>query len=46
MDDERHRVLLGEAIALEGDAHRALLAGDAVAARDGLRAASDRYRAP
>lgn len=45
MDDDRHRVLLGEAIALEGEAHRALLAGDALGARDGLRAASDRYRA-
>jgi hypothetical protein len=45
MDDERHRVLLGEAIALEGEAHRALLAGDRARARDGLRAAADRYRA-
>jgi hypothetical protein len=44
MDDERHKELLGEAIALEGDAHRALLAGDPDAARDALRAASDRYR--
>jgi hypothetical protein len=43
--DEHHRVLLGEAIALEAEAHRALLAGDDVAARDALRAASDRYRA-
>lgn len=42
---EQHLVLLREAIALEADAHRALLAGDGVAARDGLRAASDRYRA-
>lgn len=42
---EQHLVLLREAIALEADAHRALLAGDEVAARDGLRAASDRYRA-
>jgi hypothetical protein len=45
MTDEHHRVLLGEAITLEADAHRALLDGDDVAARDGLRAASDRYRA-
>ena len=45
MDDERHRVLLGEAIALEGEAHRALLAGDGRSARDALRAAADRYRA-
>ena len=45
MADEQHRVLLGEAIALEAEAHRALLAGDDTAARDALRAASDRYRA-
>ena len=42
---EQHRVLLGEAIALEAEAHRALLDGDAAAARDALRGASDRYRA-
>lgn len=40
-----HHVLLGEALALEADAHRALMAGDDAAARDALRAASDRYRA-
>ena len=45
MSDEQHRVLQAEAVALEGEAHRALLAGDEVAARDALRAASDRYRA-
>jgi hypothetical protein len=45
MGDEHHRVLQGEAIALEGEAYRALLRGDGVAARDALRAASDRYRA-
>lgn len=45
MADEAHRVLLGEALELEAEAHRALLAGDDVAARDALRAASDRYRA-
>ena len=45
MATEPHRALQGEAVELEGDAHRALLAGDAVRARDALRAASDRYRA-
>ena len=45
MPGEQHRVLLGEALELEAEAHRALLAGDDVAARDALRAASDRYRA-
>ena len=40
-----HRALQGEAIELEAEGHRALLAGDEVAARDALRAASDRYRA-
>jgi hypothetical protein len=45
MDDQHHLDLLREAIALEGDAHRALLDGDADGARDALRAASDRYRA-
>ena len=39
------RALLEEAIRLEGEAHRALLAGDGVRALDELRAASDRYRA-
>ncbi|HEV2813155.1 MAG TPA: hypothetical protein VGW10_07895 [Solirubrobacteraceae bacterium] len=45
MDDEQHKVLLAEAVAREAEAHRALLAGDHVRARDELRAASDRYRA-
>ena len=45
MAEEQHRVLQREAVALEAEAHRALLAGDDVAARDALRAASDRYRA-
>ena len=40
-----HRALQGEAVALEGEGFRALLDGDDVAARDALRAASDRYRA-
>lgn len=45
MTAERHRELQDEAIALEAEGHRALLANDAVRARDELRAASDRYRA-
>jgi hypothetical protein len=40
-----HRALQGEAVVLEAEGHRALLDGDDVAARDALRAASDRYRA-
>ncbi len=44
MADERHLTLLSKAIALDGAAHRALLAGDADRARDELRAAADRYR--
>jgi hypothetical protein len=40
-----HRALQDEAVALEAEGHRALLDGDDVAARDALRAASDRYRA-
>jgi hypothetical protein len=43
--DEHHRELLREAIEREAEAHRALLGGDDVRARDELRAASDRYRA-
>ena len=43
--DEHHLELLQEALACEADAHRALLSGDGVRARDELRAASDRYRA-
>jgi hypothetical protein len=40
-----HRALQQEAIDLDAEGQRALLAGDAVAARDAFRAASDRYRA-
>jgi hypothetical protein len=40
-----HRALLDEALGLEAGGQRALLDGDAQAARDALRAASDRYRA-
>jgi hypothetical protein len=39
-----HRDAMVEAIALEGGAHRALLAGDATAAREQLRTAAERYR--
>lgn len=45
VERKAHQVLLGEALELEGEAHRALMAGDDPAARDALRAASDRYRA-
>ncbi|HEV3000831.1 MAG TPA: hypothetical protein VGW75_08855 [Solirubrobacteraceae bacterium] len=45
MDGESHRGLQREALELEADAYRALLAGDDAAARDALRAAWDRYRA-
>src|SRR5690349_3606816 len=44
MPPGEHRDAMVEAIALEGTAHRALLAGDATAARDQLRAAAARYR--
>jgi hypothetical protein len=40
-----HRDAMVEAIALEGTAHRALLAGDTTAAGDQLRRAAERYRA-
>jgi hypothetical protein len=40
-----HRDAMAAAIALEGEAHRALLAGDEATARDRLRAAAERYRA-
>ena len=40
-----HRDAMAEAIALEGEAHRALLAGDAATAAERLRAAAARYRA-
>jgi hypothetical protein len=39
-----HQDVLLEAIRLEGEAYRALLAGDADGAADGLRAAAERYR--
>ena len=45
MTSDQHRALQQEAIALEAEGHRALLANDPVRARDELRAASDRYRA-
>jgi hypothetical protein len=45
MPPGEHRDAMTEAIALEGTAHRALLAGDATAARHQLRAAAERYRA-
>ena len=45
MSDERHRELMTEALALEADGQRKLLARDEDGARDDLRLASDRYRA-
>lgn len=45
MSEDHHKELLEEALRFEAEGHRALLAGDDVAARDELRAASDRYRA-
>jgi hypothetical protein len=42
---DQHRALQQEALSLEAEGHRALLAHDEVRARDELRAASDRYRA-
>ena len=45
MSDERHRELLDEALALEAEGQRRLLAHDDLGARDELRLASDRYRA-
>jgi hypothetical protein len=44
-DDERHRELMREAIAREGEGHRALLDGDAERAAAAYRAAGERYRA-
>jgi len=41
----RHQELLLEAIAVEGDAQRALLAGDGAGARTGMRRAARLYRA-
>src|SRR3954471_10258182 len=40
-----HRDAMADAIALEGEGHRALLAGDDAVARERLHAAADRYRA-
>ncbi|MEA2381570.1 MAG: hypothetical protein QOH72_1541 [Solirubrobacteraceae bacterium] len=45
MAEGEHRDALLEAIGLEGDAHRALLAGDGATASERLRAAAARYRA-
>ncbi len=45
MTTDDHHALLDEALRLEAEGHRALLAHDEVRARDELRAASDRYRA-
>jgi hypothetical protein len=45
MPPGEHRDAMVEAIALEGTAHRALLAGDAATATDILRTAAARYRA-
>jgi hypothetical protein len=45
MAEGKHRDALLEAIGLEAEAHRALLAGDAVTAGERLRAAAARYRA-
>src|SRR3954470_8214292 len=44
MAEGEHRDALLEAIGLEADAHRALLAGDAATAAERLRAAAARYR--
>ncbi len=44
-DDEEHRQLMMAAIALEGEAHTALLAGDRDAARETYGRAVERYRA-
>ena len=43
-EGDEHRQAMGEAIRLEGEAHRALLEGDADRAGERLRAAADRYR--
>ena len=40
-----HKIALDEAIALEGEGHRLLMAGDRAAAAERLGAAADRYRA-
>src|SRR3954469_4513523 len=45
MAEGEHRDALLEAIGLEGEAHRALLDGDAAAAGERLRAAAERARA-
>jgi len=45
MPPGEHRDAMADAIALEGEAHAALLAGDEATARERLRAAAGRYRA-
>jgi hypothetical protein len=45
MQDGEHRELMIAAIATEGEAHTALLAGDVDAARDGYARAVEQYRA-
>jgi hypothetical protein len=44
-EDERHRELMREAIAREGDGHRALMGGDPDGAAAAYRAAAELYRA-
>ena len=44
-EGDEHLAAMNEAIRLEGEAHRALLAGDAEGAGEPLRAAAERYRA-
>lgn len=44
-EPELHRTLQAEAVALDGDAHRALMAGDAVAARAAFARAAQTYAA-
>jgi hypothetical protein len=45
MPEAQHKRLLDEALAVEAEAHRALLAGDREAARRALAEAASRYRA-
>jgi hypothetical protein len=44
-EGDEHLAAMNEAIRLEGEAHRALLAGDTARAGERLRAAAERYRA-
>jgi hypothetical protein len=44
-EGDAHLDAMNEAIGLEGEAHRALLGGDAARAPERLRAAAERYRA-